>query len=197
MNAKQIKHYEILSDFFAADMLKQAVVDKYFSNLLKLDYSFAEDLWEFMLIRNDADLKKAPVAALYIDSVFRMFYASSAKNALKTVIDNDTVERAVFTFSPSVADGELFDLAVNMLVSNKIDVVDGILKFVSKNEAMACSFGGYMIKFLDKYFIELTKKNAQRKVELGRKQSALLMTYVQKVKGDEKAMLVQRVKEVM
>lgn len=197
MNAKQIKHYEILSDFFAADMLKQAVVDKYFSNLLKLDYSFAEDLWEFMLIRNDADLKKAPVAALYIDSVFRMFYASSSKNALKTVIDNDTVERAVFTFSPSVADGELFDLAVNMLVSNKIDVVDGILKFVSKNEAMACSFGGYMIKFLDKYFIELTKKNAQRKVELGRKQSALLMTYVQKVKGDEKAMLVQRVKEVM
>lgn len=54
-----------------------------------------------------------------------------------------------------------------------------------------------MIKFLDKFFIEIMKKNTQRKVELNRKQSALLMSHVQKVKGDEKAMLVQRVKEVL
>ncbi len=51
MNAKQIKHYEILSEFFNSDILKQAAVDKYFGALLKLDYAFAEDLWEFMLIR--------------------------------------------------------------------------------------------------------------------------------------------------
>ena len=57
MNAKQIKHYEILSEFFNSDILKQAAVDKYFGALLKLDYAYAEDLWEFMLIRSDADLK--------------------------------------------------------------------------------------------------------------------------------------------
>lgn len=62
---------------------------------------------------------------------------------------------------------------------------------------MGASYGEYMIKFLDKFFIEMMKKNAQRKVELNRKQSALLMSLVQKVKGDERAMLVQRVKEVL
>ena len=44
--------------------------------------------------------------------------------------------------------------------------------------------------------VEEMKKNAQRKVELNRKQSTLLLSTVQKVKGDERAMLVQRVKEV-
>ena len=53
-----------------------------------------------------------------------------------------------------------------------------------------------MFNFLDKVFIEMTNKSASRRVELNRKQSALLMSVVQKVKGDERAMLIQRVKEV-
>ncbi|WP_438847930.1 hypothetical protein [Anaerocaecibacter muris] len=197
MNAKQIKHYEILSEFFNSDILKQAAVDKYFGALLKLDYAFAEDLWEFMLIRSDADLKNIAVARLYIDRAFELFYAANAPKALKTVVDRAVVQRAVFGFSPSAADGELFNLPVNLLVANKTETVDAILKNVAKNEAMGASYGEYMIKFLDKFFIEMMKKNAQRKVELNRKQSALLMSLVQKVKGDERAMLVQRVKEVL
>ncbi|WP_251181858.1 hypothetical protein [Anaerocaecibacter muris] len=197
MNAKQIKHYEILSEFFNSDILKQAAVDKYFGALLKLDYAFAEDLWEFMLIRSDADLKNIAVARLYIDRAFELFYAANAPKALKTVVDRAVVQRAVFGFSPSAADGELFNLPVNLLVANKTETVDAILKNVAKNEAMGVSYGEYMIKFLDKFFIEMMKKNAQRKVELNRKQSALLMSLVQKVKGDERAMLVQRVKEVL
>ena len=38
MNAKQIKHYEILSELFTSDMLKAATVDKCFGAVLKLDY---------------------------------------------------------------------------------------------------------------------------------------------------------------
>ena len=197
MNAKQVKHYEILSEFFNSDILKQAAVDKYFGAILKLDYTFAEDLWEFMLIRNDADLKNNAVAKLYLDRVFELFFKAASAKVAKTVVDRAVVQRAVFAFSPSAADGELFNIPVNLLVANKVDTVDSILKNLSKNEAMGCSFGEYMIKFLDKFFIEVMKKNAQRKVELNRKQSALLMATVQKVKGDERAMLIQRVKEVM
>lgn len=197
MNAKQVKHYEILSEFFNSDILKQAAVDKYFGALLKLDYTFAEDLWEYMLIRNDANLSKTAVATLYLDRVFTLFLGASSAKALKTVNDRPVIQRAVFGFSPSVAEGELFDLAVNLLVSNKVDTVEGMFKNIAKNEAMKPSFGGYMIKFLDRYFIEMMKKSAQHKVELNRKQSALLMTYVQKVRGDERAMLIQRVKEVL
>ena len=75
MNTKQIKQYEILYEFFGSDMLKPAAVDKYFNAMLKLDYGFAEDLWEFMLIKNDADLKNPAVAKLYIDRVFGLFLA--------------------------------------------------------------------------------------------------------------------------
>lgn len=197
MNAKQIKHYELLNGFFTSDMLKPAAVDKYFGELLKLDYSFAEDLWEYMLIRNDSDLKNQAVATLYIDRVFAMFESAASAKLLKTVTDKSVIGRAVYSFSPSVADGTMFDMTVNLLVANKVDAVESAFKNIVKNEAMSKSFGGYMIKFLDKFFIEMMKKNPQRKVELNRRQSALLMTYVQKVKGDEKAMLVQRVKEVL
>lgn len=197
MNAKQIKHYEILSEFFNSDMLKSVAVDKYFGALLKLDYGFAEDLWEFMLIRNDADLKNPAFASLYIDRVFSLFFGAASTKALKTVTDRSVIQRAVFGFSPSADKGELFALPINLLAAGKADIVDSIFKNVSKNEAMKSSFGKYMLEFIDKYFIEMMKKSAQRKVELNRKQSTLLMSYAQKVKGDEKAMLVQRIKEIL
>lgn len=197
MNAKQLKHYELLNEFFGADILKQAAVDKYFGAMLKLDYTYAEDLWEYMLIRNDKDLSNRTFATLYVDRVFELFFGAASAKALKTVNDRPVIQRAVFSYSPSAADGEMFDLAVNLLVAGKADTVDSIFKCVMKNEAMRTSFGGYMIEFLDKYFIEMMKKHPQRKVELGKKQSALLMSYAQKVKGDEKAMLIQRIKEVL
>ncbi|MCH5164834.1 MAG: hypothetical protein J1G01_00335 [Clostridiales bacterium] len=197
MNSKQLKHYEILNEFFTSDFLKQAAVDKYFGAMLKLDYTYAEDLWEYMLIRSDADLKNIAVAKLYVQHVFELFLSNASAKVLKTVTDRAVIQRALFEFSPTADEGEAFDIPVNLLVANKVDLVDSILKHVSKNSMMNASFGSYMIKFLDKFFIEMMKKNPQRKVELNRKQSALLMSTVQKVKGDEKAMLVQRVKEVM
>ena len=196
MNTKQIKQYEILYEFFGSDMLKPAAVDKYFNAMLKLDYGFAEDLWEVMLIKNDADLKNPAVAKLYIDRVFGLFLAVGTARAVKTATERAVIANALFRFSPTTSEGELFALPVNLLVANKVDAVDAMLKLVAKNEAMKPSFGEYMIAFLDKFFIEMMKKNAQRRVELNRKQSALLMAHVQKVKGDERAMLVQRVKEV-
>ena len=197
MNAKQIKQYEILSEFFNSDMLKQAAVDKYFGAMLKLDYGFAEDLWEFMLIRNDADLKNQVFASLYVDRIFELFLDAAAAKVAKTVIDRPVLTRAVFGFSPTADKGEKFNIPLNLLLANKVDAVDSVFKNAIKNDAMGCSFGKYMLEFIDKFFIEVMKKNASRKVELNRKQSTLLMSYAQKVKGDEKAMLVQRIKEIL
>ncbi|MCH5154197.1 MAG: hypothetical protein J1F71_03190 [Clostridiales bacterium] len=197
MNAKQVKQYEIFSEFFSSDMLKQAAVDKYFGAMLKLDYGYAEDLWEFMLIRNDADLGKTVFASLYVDRIFDMFLAAAAPKAVKTVVDRAVINKALFGFSPTADKGEKFNIPLNLLLANKVDAVDSIFKNLSKNEVMSKSFGQYMLEFIDKFFIEVMKKNAQRKVELNRKQSALLMSYAQKVKGDEKAMLVQRIKEIL
>lgn len=196
MNTKQIKYFEIVSDFFASDVYKQPVVDKYFGALIKHDYAAAEDLWEFMLIKSDKDLGNSAVASLYLDRVFELFLKSGAAKAQKTVLDRPVVERAVFEFSPSVADGELFSVPLGLLIAGKIEPAESIFKHVAKNTAMGVSFGEYMIKFLDRFFIEMMKKSAQRRVKLNSKQSALLQATVQKVKGDERAMLIQRVKEV-
>ncbi len=196
MNAKQIKNYEILSEFFASDTLKQAAVDKYFGAMLKLDYTLAEDLWEYMLIRDDGNLKNPTFAALYVDHVYSLFAAASEAKAAKTLIDRPVITRAVFRFSPTVKAGDFFAIPVGLLVANKTDLADTILKHVMQNDAMGCSFGAYMIEYLDRCFIEIMKKDAQRRVKLSAKQTALLTSTVQKVKGDERAMLIQRVKEV-
>lgn len=196
MNAKQIKYYEILGEFFASDMFKAAAVDKYFGAMLKLDYALAEDLWEYMLIKNDDNLKNAAFAALYLDHVYGLFSKTAAAKVTKTLVDRPVIMRAIFRFSPSVKEGELFALPISLLVANKTDTVDAILKHVAANEAMKCSFGAYMIDFLDRAFIEMMKKDAQRRVKLSAKQATLLTATVQKVKGDERAMLIQRVKEV-
>lgn len=158
MNTKQIKYFEIVSDFFASDVYKQPVVDKYFGALLKHDYAAAEDLWEFMLIKSDKDLGNSAVASLYLDRVFELFLKSGAAKAQKTVLDRPVVERAVFEFSPSVADGELFSVPLGLLIAGKTEPAESIFKHVAKNTAMGVSFGEYMIKFLDRFFIEMMKR---------------------------------------
>ena len=85
MNAKQIKHYEVLGEFFASDILNPAVVNRCFGALLKLDYALAEDFWEYMLIRNDADLKNPTIAELYIDGVYALFLKANGARTAKTV----------------------------------------------------------------------------------------------------------------
>ncbi len=196
MNAKTVKYFEIISEFFASDYLKSPAVDKYFGDLLKHDYTAAEDLWEFMLIRHDADLNNPAFAALYIDRVFSLFFKFNSAKAIKTITERAVIERAVFAFSATADKGEFFSLPINLLVAGKVDTVDSIFKHVVKNTAMSSSFGAYMIAYLDRFFIEMMKKDAQRKVKLNAKQTALLSSTVQKVRGDERAMLIQRVKEV-
>lgn len=196
MNTKQVKQYEILSEFFASDILNKAAVEKYFGAMLKLDYTLAEDLWEYMLIRLDADLKNSAVSTLYVDTVYSLFSKVGSSRAAKTVTERPVIERGVFRFSSKAASGELFALPVSLLVSSKVEIVDGILKFVAQNDAMKIGFGKYMVRFLDSFFIEMMKKSGRGRVELNRKQSTLLTATVQKVRGDERAMLIQRVKEV-
>ena len=54
-----------------------------------------------------------------------------------------------------------------------------------------------MKELLERVFIEILKKNPSKKLEMSRKLATLLLSYVSKIKTDERAMLEQRIRERM
>ena len=53
-----------------------------------------------------------------------------------------------------------------------------------------------MKRVLEQVFVELLKKNPA-KIEMSKKLSTLLLTYIRNIKTDERAMLEQRIREIM
>ena len=80
-------------------------------------------------------------------------------------------------------------------MGNKTDVAEEYFKCLVKNERIA--YGPFMKEVLERLFIEILKKNPAKRVEMSRKLSSLMTTYIGKIKTDERSMLAQRVKETM
>ena len=84
---------------------------------------------------------------------------------------------------------------MDLLSNNKTDPAEDIFKCVVKNERIA--YGPFMKELLERVFIEILKKNPSKKLEMSRKLATLLLSYVSKIKTDERAMLEQRIRERM
>ena len=194
MNAKELKYTSILESTFKDDFLTEAVAKKSFTSLLNLDFALAQNLWEYVCTAYESDLaKNEEVATVYGDIIFNAFYTKGAPKTVKALTDIPALRRAVFTYSPKADRGNAFGIMVDLLVGNKTVPADDIFKCLVKNERI--NYGPFMKELLERLFIELMKKSATKKLELSRKLGTLLLTYVSKIRTEERAMLEQRIRE--
>lgn len=198
MNAKQLKFLKQFASLSRVD----AVTDEkaLFANIkefLELDYALALDVWEFLTIDKEGTLADDPdVAAVFADKLYAMFLKKNAQRTVKAVTELPSVRRAVFQYSPSAAKGDFFDIAVDFAVANKTQICDEIFKCVSKNDATGTTFGAYMKTLVERMFIEILKKSADKKIVMNKKMQALLLSHIAKIKTEEKALLQQRLREI-
>lgn len=196
MNAKELKYTSILESTFKEDFLTEPVAKKSFTSLLNLDFAFAQNFWEYVCTSYESKLNASEeVAVLYGEKIFNSFYSKGAPKTVKAIADIPAIRRAVYTYSPCADRGNAFGILVELLVANKTAPADDIFKCLIKNERI--KYGPFMKELLERLFIELLKKSATKKLELSRKLGTLLLTYVSKIKTDERAMLEQRIRERM
>ncbi len=196
MNAKQLKFLTLFEQMCAADPGKDATVKKSLPGFLSLDYALATDVWEYLCTTRETEIAKNKQLAVVLGiDVLDLFYRKAAPKSVKTLTESPVLRRAVYQYAPITADGTAFSILIDLLLGAKTAAADDIFKCLVKNEQIA--YGAFLKKLLERLFIEILKKNPAKKIEMPRKLSALLLTYVAKIKTDERAMLEQRIRETM
>lgn len=187
---------QLFENFVKTDFLiDKKTLQKSVKGFLELDYSLAVEVWDYLVTtREDQLINDKRIASVLGEMMFGIFYERAPSKCVKAVCDVPSVRRAVYQHSPEACKNANFNVFVDLLVGGKTDVCDEILKCLIKNERI--KFGESMKRVLEQVFVELLKKNPA-KIEMSKKLSTLLLTYIRKIKTDERAMLEQRIREIM
>lgn len=199
MTAKQLKFYQILKKVNTVNVFTE--MDKLLDGIkqaIALDYYAAVEMWEFLILDNEEKLlKDIALAAVICDKIGQVFETKAHAKYMKTLTENPVICRAAYTYSPTCyGRAESVAHIVSYLVPAKTEEADILLSCASKNTSNKATFGEFMKAVVEKLFIELLKKADDGRVRINRKSIPLLQEYINKIKGPEKALLTQRIKEV-
>ena len=196
MNAKQLKFLSTFEQMCAADPLTETAAKKFFPAFLNIESAMDADVWDYLAKTYENNIAAIrDLGAFFGDNVLDLFYKKAASRVVKIFADAPAVRRVVYQYAPLAADGTAFGILVDLLAGNKTDAADEILKCLVKNERIA--YGAFLKAVLERLFIEILKKNPAKKIEMPRKTATLLLTYIAKIKTDERAMLEQRIRETL
>lgn len=196
MNAKTLKYMQLFENFVKTDFLiDKKTLQKSMKGFLDLDYALAVEVWDYLVTTRESQLiNDKKLASVLGELMFGVFYARAATKCVKAVCDVPSIRRAVYQHSPEAGKNDNFNVLVNLLASGKTDAADEILKCLIKNERIR--FGETMKRALEQLFVELLKKNPA-KIEMSKKLNTLMLSYIKKIRTDERPMLEQRIREIM
>ncbi len=199
MNAATQKFYQKFASLCKKDYLSdKEALPKFFRFCIDHDYAKAVEIWEFFLSEHDALAASDPSAASLLgDKIFAVFAQRSQPKALKLLLESSDIRRAVLTYSPEAMTGLTFDMTAQLLMSSKVEDAEELLKAAHKNTCSR-SYGQIMKDLVEKILVEVMKKAnvSGKKPDLPKKTAASLLSCIAKIRGGEKALLEQRIKEL-
>jgi hypothetical protein len=179
MNQKTMRKYELIarvandSDNIMRDL----------AELCGIDFQTAFEMWEFALA-NGKDI---------VPQGIELFLKSSETKTRQLFAESLPLQKLVYSNKDATDPSALMFLA-NFILGNKLDVADECLQRLRTNTNM--DFGDAMKLVLDTTFSQYCYKNNVRVPSFSKKQKELLVGFVDKIKGPNRALLLQRMKEI-
>jgi hypothetical protein len=199
MDAKKSKYLDAVFNYTANDLSKdKGSVLLLIQNVANIDLTDAFIVWEYLLIKYDRALDNSDYTDVLILDPFHFFVQKNEIRAYKTIIETPLLMRVLYGYTPSPCDGDCLNLLIYCLMSGKLQKSEEIFKLLIKNGLSKNSYGSNMKIIIEKLFLEILKKmgGGTKKAELNKKLATLLVSYVKKIVGPERALLEQRIKEV-
>jgi hypothetical protein len=195
MNAKDIKKYSLVSSIINSHPREEGLAAA-FAELAAVDFTTGFEVFEYMLNAYARELADPATASNLEGRVFPVFVAQSESNTRRLFAESLPLCKLIYTASASSCTGANLTFIAGLILSSKLDTAEEALRCVRANSTPGFDFGARMKDILDTVFALYCTKNDVKKCELNKKQSALLLDYIQKIKGPYKQMLVQRIKEL-
>ena len=193
MNTKTQQKYNLIIEIAGADANTTNLTAK-FEELLGNDYQIAFDMWEYTLSKYQTDLADPKFCMIYEQNLFKMFSLAGDTKFRTCLCESLPMLKLVYGQCTSAGTGHNLAFIVNLVLSNKIEDADEILRAMKNNANI--DFNERLKDVVDKVFLEYCARNDVRVPVLNKKQKTLLMDYISKIKNPNKALLTQRIKEL-
>ena len=193
MNSKDIRKYTLISQLVNTKA-QSAELPTQLVELAQIDFATAFDLWEFVLHFSVKDLATLAVAQNAETKVFGNFATQSETKTRQLLAASDPLIRLIYGACATSVTGVNLAMLVQFILSAKLDAANVALAAIRSNPTG--DFGERMRIIVDAVFKTYCETKGVKKCELSRKQSALLLEYIGKIKGPIKMLLTQRIKEL-
>ena len=193
MNAKKLRQYGLIIEL-SKTAAGDAKLPMLLAELCTVDFVSAFEMWEYMLAQYQSQLNDASICANIEDKPFGMFMRISETKARQMLCDSQPLQKLVYGTTATAAAGNNLAFVVNLILSNKLDEADEMLRCLKNNPNI--DFNEKMRVVIDNLFATYCTRNAVKVPVFNKKQVKMLTSHIEKVRGPNKALLTQRLKEL-
>ena len=194
MNIKSYKFYKGIFDLASSDYINNpAAVGAFFKGALEFDFDVAAELWEYLI--TDAIASKvapAKASAALGENALDLFLKKNVLRTYRLTVENEAMTNVLYSM-PEKLGGGASGVLIYFLMGNKLPDADIIIKAMQKSP----SYGASMKGVVETLFAEIKKKTGSVKVTMPKKTAEFLLSNIAKIKTSEKALLEQRIKEIL
>jgi len=179
MNQKTMRKYELISKIADGE---EGVLQN-LRELAETDFQASFEMWEYALSRGQ-------------DIVLQGFdlFQSISETKTRTMFCESTPLQKLIYSSASVQDPKLLDYLVNLILLNKLEPAGECLARLRTNTNI--DFNDFLRTIIDMAFKTYCKRNDVRVPSFNKKQKTLFVEYITKIRGPNKALLLQRIREL-
>lgn len=197
MDKKKLTYLQLFSQMAKIEITDTIALKRKVQSIVEFNYDYGIEAWEFLIESYEDQINADNRLAECIgNGILGIFYENNAQKTLKIIKEVPAISRTVFMHNP-LADKDLLQVIVaEWLMGAKYDAVEFAFSLLQKNKRI--EFGNYitiMVGYAISETIENCKANGNR-IAMPRKMSELLLKFVARLKGPDKALLQQRIKEV-
>lgn len=196
MNTKEQKYLGLLKRIMRLELPAQG--KEYISALGELaafDYGAAVTLWEFFLTESESALGRSDYTELLVDGTEKLMEDVSATKFARCLAESPIVRSGIYRRSATaLRRAETIEYEVRFILGGKLAESEDVLKNAMKNNGGA-DYGRFLAAVVDRAISELARKNPSGP-SFPKKQAAHILEYADKIKGPEKALIAQRIREL-
>jgi|GEM_PF-949016 len=195
MTAKELKKYNLIITLGYAE-LESAQLPTLFGELAANDFTTAFEMWVYMMTTSSTRLNEKAISENLEQSVWNALSNQSEAKFKLHFGESPTAQKLVYQNCATAVQNGNQSFLVNLILASKIDAAGEILKFISANRTQNFDYGSKMKTIIEDVFSTYCAKHGTAVPSLNRKQTMLLLEYALKIKGPNKNLLVQRIKEL-
>jgi len=193
MDANVLKLFDILLKYNGNDLNSADSVSGFTKELYSLGYDYGIYACMYLFSRQEKIFDNEGIRKDVTNTFLKKLYAANKNKTVKVILQTPLLIKGFYTLGEPF-EGAAIEILTDLLCSGKTAQADAVLKALYKN-----TYGEYnkgMVTVFEMYIQKLKEKQNKMVPVLEKKTVKLLTEHIEKIKGPEKPLLLQRIKEM-